>query len=182
MRKNTRLLFISIVLVLSTGSVYAQNATLSLSTERELYRVGDEIPVTVLLDTDGHETAGTDLSVSFSQETLKLTSIAPGELYSTYPVYDFNNNDGVSLVSGVVQPGETYKGNGVFATLYFEARRPGEGTVVIEHEVNNRNDSNIASTDGKDILGTAHSVEINIANKGFWAKILEFVNGLFRKK
>lgn len=129
-------------------------ASLTLSPSLQTVVLNTEFTVAVVLDTDGKQTSGTDLSVSYDRTKLSLLDIQPGTLYDQYVGKSIDNATGKATISGISSTSQTvFGGMGNFATLRFRALAAGAAPVTVDFTQGNRNDSNIADfTTQQDIL------------------------------
>src|ERR1700744_3518698 len=111
--------FFVLGLVLAAHSV-AQAATLSLSPSGGSYAVGKTISVRVLVGSGGQSINAVDGSITFSNDTLTLSSISKSgivNLWAQDPT--FSNSSGTANFQGVILNGYT-GGGGTVVTLNFK--------------------------------------------------------------
>lgn len=173
--------FTLISFFLSIRVASAQDASFSFFPDTASAQVGKEFAISVVLDSGRSQTVGADLLLRYDPERLELKEIIPGKLYDTY-LPAIINKDGTAEISGVVKPEQTYQGKGVFALFTFHAKKKGDTAVSIEYKPDERNDSNIASVEGKDVLSTVNAADITVSSASFFEKLMEFLRGLFGKK
>lgn len=150
----------------------------SFSLSPETSSDGSEVAVDVFLDTTGTETTGADFIASFDHEKLKLSSVHPGTIFDAYTTPVIDNQNGKVSFSGLVNPGNAYEGAGQFAQLIFEPLENGEADIQISFTPNDRNDSNVADTNGNDTLTSVDNATIHVVGKsssswtGFFKNLL----------
>ncbi|GEM_PF-6368844 len=106
----------------------ADAATLSLSPSSGTYTIGKTFSVKVLVSSGGQSINAVAGQLTFSANTLLLTSISKGSLVNLWakdPSY--SNTPGSASFQGVILSG--YNGTGTVVTLNFKARAAGTGTV-----------------------------------------------------
>lgn len=128
---------------------------------------GAEFRVTVVMDTGGEKSAGTDVIMRFDPNKLELLDIVPAQAYSTYIGKTINNADGQAAISGIIQPGESVSGSHIFAALIFKAEKEGKADISFDVTPGGRNDSNIASLGGIELLEHAEGAEAQIVGIGY---------------
>jgi hypothetical protein len=137
-----------ITLLLIVSLTFPENtfaATLALSPSSGTYLVNQTFDVSVVLDTSGAETGGTDVIVLFDNTKLNLIDILPGSLYVQYIGENISNSTGRATISGIASStSNLYSGAGTFATLRFRTLETGTANVSFEYTLNNLNDTNVA--------------------------------------
>lgn len=148
------------VLILSGGTV-------TLSSSKTNYKIGEAVPVVIKISTGNHLTAGTDLVLKY--DPLKLEASASSFIkgqttYGEFPAININPTAGQVRVSGVAAVEKVgFNGNGDFGTLQFRAKQAGPTEVSLDFKPNLTNDSNMVEVGtNKDILENVNSVKINI--------------------
>lgn len=179
-----RIFIVLFIVFFSTTSqqVWGEGASLGLVPSEGKHAEGTTFTVDVHLDTKGIETYGTDLALSYDTRRLMLLDIREGSLFPTYTGETINSEDGTGEVSGIVEPGTSFSGSGVFATLEFKALKEGKADVAISFSSGERNDSNIAGEGGDDVLSEVQNGEYQIVGHGYekslWQMIAEFFKNL----
>jgi hypothetical protein len=162
--------------IFSTTVYASSGASLQfLPSDIKIYN-GAEFRVTVILDTAGEQSAGTDTFIKYDPDKLELVDITNGPAYSTYVGERIDNQTGRGAISGIVSPGESVSGSHIFAHLYFKAKKEGDCGLAFEFSPGNRNDSNIASFGGNDLLGSALPASCRVVGKGFGESSLQINN------
>lgn len=168
-----------IISLLFPHKAFAAGPSLSLYPPNGKYALNEEIKVLIMLDTENQDTLGTDFIATFDTRGLEIIDVVPGTLYSTYVGKTVDNENGKIAISGIVEPGEKYNGDSVFATIIGKAEKEGKATIMISFEEGSRNDSNIAGTTGSDILAEVTNGEYQIVGSGFgktiWDSIVRFL-------
>lgn len=136
-----------------------------LSSKKQ-YRVGEEIIVSINVDTAGKKTDGTDLVLNFDPKILEASSgaIKKGSIYGEYPVAEVDSKYGVIKVSGVSKIGQDgFSGKGDLAILNFKAKAAGKTSLKIDFTAGRTTDSNIVETKtATDILGLVNNLDLTI--------------------
>ncbi len=158
------IVFLSLFFFYSDPTLAASGASMNVSPARATYDINSSFTLNINLDTGNAGTLGTDLIMSFDNSILEVVDIRPGSVYSTYIGKTINNSGGTLRISGIVQPGEVYKGSGVFVTLVMKAKKEGSANVSFLFTPQDRNDSNVATYSG-DILASVQNGEYTIKTK-----------------
>lgn len=148
------------------------SATLALQTTSPQAEVGQDIPVDIVLDTDGALVDGVDAIISFDSALLnvqpatvdgKSVPVKKGTLFNDYPQNALE--DGKITLSGI-SDSAGYSGKGVLGTVKFRAVKAGSVSVKIEYSPDSTTDSNvILSQAAKDILGNVLDLVVDIKPK-----------------
>lgn len=148
------------------------SATLALQTASTQVEVGQEIPVDVVLDTDGALVDGVDAIISFDSALLnvqpvtvdgKSVPVKVGVLFNDYPQNALE--DGQITLSGI-SDSTGYSGKGILGTIVFKAIKQGSASVKIEYSPDDTIESNvILSRAAKDILGNVLDLALDIKPK-----------------
>lgn len=139
------------------------SAVLALQTTNLQVEVGQEIPVDIVLDTDGALVDGVDVIISFDPVLLKAEPVKVGTLFNDYPQNDLE--DGKITLSGI-SDSTGYLGKGILGTIVFKAVKPGSASVKIEYRPDDTIESNvILSGAAKDILGKVEDLVLDIKPK-----------------
>ena len=142
----------------------AQAATLSLSPTTKNVNLNEQFTLTVTLDTEGVETDGADVLLTYNSTYLSLVSASLGSLYDT-AVTNNTTTAGKVTLSAVASSGTTYTGSGTFATLTFKPIKTGSSSVLFTYTSGSTTDSNITSNQ-TDVLDTVTSATITIRSNG----------------
>lgn len=162
----------SLLLIMSLGffmpghEVLAANATLSLSPLSGTLSTGSNVSISIILNTGGAKTAGTDAAIHFSADKLRLLDIVNGTIYSQYVGKQIDNTGGTAQISGLASPdgSNLFSGTGTLATLNFQVLKEGTATVSIDFTAGSKNDSNVADFATKaDILSSVTNGSYTIA-------------------
>ncbi len=143
--------FIFTLLLFGLTPVYAYAATLSISPATGQLNKGCDATVTVELDTQGAQTDGTDVILTYDPSRLSITQtdITHGKVYADYPGDSVDSAAGKISVSGIASVSEAYSGKGTFASLKFKvaaAAAAGSTTLKFDFDPNNKSkttDSNV---------------------------------------
>lgn len=142
-----------------------QKATLTLSTSKTNYLVGEQVSVSVTLDTSEHTTDGTDTILKYDPQILEPTTdfFEKGSLYQDYPGVKKDQLKGEVLASGITVSSGGYKGKGIFGIFKFKAKKVGTTSIELKFSPSSTTDSNIIeSKSAKDLLEEGSKVEIKV--------------------
>lgn len=138
---------------------------ISLITSQASYKIGEEIPVSVMIDTGANAISGVDLIVRFDPQVLtaNVDDITKGEILSDYPFIDVDNKTGIVAISGINSIDKTFKGTGQFAVITMKAKKAGNTSVAVDFKRGTTTTSNLveAKTAGN-VLDTVDGVELII--------------------
>jgi hypothetical protein len=160
-KKLTALLFAFGYLVLSP--VYAYAATLSVAPPTGQINKGCDVTFTIELDTQGAQTDGTDVILSYNPAvmTIAQTDITNGKIYADYPGNSVDATAGKISVSGIAQVSEAFSGKGTFATLKFKVNSAASGNATLKFDFDPNNKTN--------------STDSNVVERGTVADVLSAV-------
>lgn len=139
-------------------------AILSLEPREGSFQISKEFEVKIILDTGGFETDATDVRLKFDPQILAVNKIQEGKVYDNYPAKRIDQQDGTIIINGITSLNKTFKGKGIFASIYFKGLKPGKASLIFEYAPDSTIDSNVvASKIAKDVLGEVGgaSLEIN---------------------
>ena len=153
-----------------TTEVSAKEASLLFSPETVAVNMGEEFTVEVILDTVGEQVGGAGAKITFKNTDLTVIAVKPGSLFYDYPSAAFSNEEGKIIISGVASSmANFFAGQGVFATITFQAKSPGTSLIQFIYQPGSTTDSNIAVTYGSgDILSKVNSTTVTVGNKGIY--------------
>ena len=138
-------------------SVFATDASFSLSPASGTYQVGTAFNVNINLNTGGNETSGSDAILLYEPEKIEAKGITAGTIYSSYPVKTINSTAGKISISGITSDAaSSFSGEGTFATINFRPLSSGTTTIRFNFTQDEPTDSNVAKkgTQGEDILAS----------------------------
>jgi hypothetical protein len=158
----------------------SETARITLSSDKSAYVVGEDVLVSVKLTTNA-ETSGSDVLNEYDPLFLELVkanpvaaeqtgkNVAGAYLASTESIYgDFPqarlidlNGKKVFVFSSLSKPQQSFKGEGVIATLRFKTLKTGSADVKVLATPGQTNDSNVAYK-GQDILKEVKNVTVSI--------------------
>lgn len=126
-----------LLLALATP-VSAFAATLSLSPATGNANKGCVFSVDILLDTQGAQTDGTDVILTYepSKLTLATTDITIGKIYADYPGNSVDPQAGKISISGISSVSDAFNGKGTFATLKFKVSPTATGNTTVKFDFN----------------------------------------------
>lgn len=139
-----------------TGSTYTVNAPLTdsiltLSSDYTDWSQGDTQTVTIALDTQGNEVAGVDIDLTFDPAVLQITNTNWAGLFPNQQGTTFNNSTGTFSVSGVVNEGTPYNGQGTIITITFQALAIGSTNIDFDWTAGVTTDTNIVDYNNPNI-------------------------------
>ncbi len=133
-------------------------ATLSLSPATATVNKNCTFSVDIKLDTQGQDTDGTDVILSYDTTKFNVTtgSIVNGKIYADYPGNSVTT--GKISISGIAPASQPYNGSGTFATLNVQvlATAAGSGTLKFDFDPNDKT----KTTDTNVVQGGADPVDI----------------------
>lgn len=148
----------------NTSSKVQSSARLTLESPQKEYKVGENIPVSIKLDTGGKSVDGVDIVLKFNPKVIEASSssVTKGTLLPDYPVIKVEN--GVLRVTAISSlQGQSYSGSGIFATIIFKALQRGKAQLSFDFTKDATTDTNVvgAQTEG-DMLQEVRNLEVNI--------------------
>lgn len=136
-----------------------------LSAKKE-YKVGEVISISIVIDTAGKKTDGTDLILQFDPKVLEATAgaIKRGIVYGEYPVAEVDFKNGIIKISGVSKIGQDgFSGKGNLADLNLIARGAGKTILKVDYTAGRTTDSNVVEAkSAKDTLGQVNNLDLTI--------------------
>lgn len=105
-----------------TASVFAQQATLSLSPSSGTFNRSCNFTLDIRLDTAAAQTDGTDAILTYDSSRLAATSITSGNIYPDYPGNSIDDTNGKITVSGLASVSSAFSGQGSLATVKFTVK------------------------------------------------------------
>ena len=149
---------------LEDGQEILTPAKISLKAPKNDFKVGEDIEVTIYVNTGGRVTDGTDAVLKFEPKILEASSssISIGTIYPDYPIAKVK--DDTIRISGISSlSGGTFKGEGVLATVSFKAKGAGKTQVMLDFTPGGTADANIVeSSSGDDLLQAVENLEVKI--------------------
>lgn len=179
---NPKVVFIILVVIVIVEIIFAVGAltqtasqrskvlenttvTMSVTSVKKEYKIGDVVPVSILLDTAGKKAIGTDAILHFDPKVLEATSsaIEKGTIYQDYPALGIDGKLGTVTVSGINSADVNFSGIGVLASINFTAKTSGSTTVSLEFTPGSTTDTNIVDpVSGGDILQMVNNLKLSI--------------------
>lgn len=113
--------FAGIMGYLFVSPALASAASLSFNPATGVFNKGCQVSVNVNLDTQGTQTDGTDVIVTYNPSQLSITTsqITNGTIYPEYPGNSVDAAAGKVSISGISSVSSPFSGSGTFATLKF---------------------------------------------------------------
>ena len=139
-------------------------AALSFEPEQGSFQISQEFEVKIILNTGSFETDATDVRLKFDPQILAVNKIQEGKIYDSYPAKRIDQQDGTIIINGITSLNKTFKGKGIFASIYFKGLKSGKTSLILEYAPDSTIDSNVvASKIARDVLGGVGgaSIEIN---------------------
>lgn len=144
-------------------------ARISLSSDQEVIKVGDELKVKISVDTGGENSDAVDVVLRFDPKllvSLATTSafLTQGTAYQEFPQVSADSLLGIVRLSATIPPGiPGFSGKGLLGTLSFRAKEAGVTTLTLDYTKGMSDDSNIAA-EGRslDILEGVDNLKIKI--------------------
>ena len=161
---------LGIFVIFGITPAVAQAATLSLNPASGSFNKGCEVTLRVELDTQGVQTDGTDVIITYpaAQLSISTTGITNGTIYPEYPGNSVDAAGGKISISGISSVSSPYTGTGTFATLKF---------LVADTAVAN---TPIAITFDFDPNNKTKTTDTNVVERGTIADVLSAVtNGSY---
>lgn len=147
--------------VVST-QVVIQPTSIILTSERNEYRVGDEIIVSISISSP-KKVDGADLIVNFDPKVLTAKEATLGTIFSDYPQNKVDANLGRVSVSGITSQAGGIIPQGEFGKLNFVAKAAGKARIYFDFTPGQTGDTNVSETaTSKDILEEVNELELNI--------------------
>jgi hypothetical protein len=153
----------------------AYEASLLFSPESVSTNIGEQFDILINVDTGGEHVGGVGAKILFKNEDLKVITVKPGVIFGDYPTVAFSNEEGKIIISGVASSvNDFFSGQGIFATITFQATSPGESVIEYIFEPGSTTDSNVAVTYGSgDILARVNKVGVSVGAKGNYQVVNE---------
>lgn len=134
-------------------------ATLTLSPASGTVNRGCSFSVSIVLNTAGVQTDGTDAILFYQPAFLTATSVTSGTIYADYPGNAIDPSSGKITISGLASVSQAFSGQGTLATVNFsvpQAATLGPTTVNFDYDTSNpqkTTDSNVVERDSiQDVL------------------------------
>ncbi len=146
-------------------NVQSSQGKISLTTPKTTYKVNENIPVSVVVDTGGRLLDGVDLIAHFDPKILTATpgAIIRGQIFDEYPLVSVDVKNGLFLVSGINIMENSYRGTASFAVLNLKAKAPGKTQLTVDFQKGLTSDSNLVEAGtSKDVLEIVNNLELNI--------------------
>ncbi len=136
---------------------------ISLITPKTNYSMGEEIPVSVMIDTGANTISGVDLIVRFDPQVLTAvsTGIIKGKIFDDYPLVAVDAGNGLVSVSGISNTDKTFKGAGEFAVITMKAKKAGRTAIAIDFKKGTTTSSNLVdAATTNNVLDTVDNLEL----------------------
>jgi len=133
----------------------ANAASLSVTPATGNFTINQEFDVNIMLDTEGEEVTGTDVTLNYDATKLKVVTLTPGTIFGSYPIK--SASAGVITFTGIITTGSQtgYTGSGTFGTVKFKVLQTGTTTLDFDFTKGAVADSNVVSTtSGQDLLSS----------------------------
>lgn len=145
----------------STSQAFA-DASMTLSPSSGNYTVNGTFDVSVIMDTGGAQSSGSDFILTWSPASLIEIQTASDVSYGSAPLFTSNTpsrdntNGKIISISTMNVATSTYSGKGTLATMKFKAKSTGTVTLRFECTAGSRSDTNIWSS-GSDVINCDQS-------------------------
>ncbi|MBI4035998.1 hypothetical protein HY383_03535 [Candidatus Daviesbacteria bacterium] len=146
-------------------SMVSTISKISLNTTKTSLRVGEVVPVTVVVDTGEKAVSGADLIVRFDLKVLEAsgTAIIKGKIFDEYPLASVDVKNGLISISGISSLNKSFKGSGQFALINFKAKIPGKTSLTVDFKKGSTTASNLVeAATSKNILEQVDNLELEI--------------------
>jgi hypothetical protein len=112
---------IGVVAGVFVSPALAMAATLTFNPASGVFNKGCDVSIKIDLDTQGVQTDGTDVIVTYNpaQLTTSTSAITNGTIYPEFPGNSVDSAAGKISISGISSVSSPYTGNGTFATIKF---------------------------------------------------------------
>ncbi|MBP7774476.1 hypothetical protein KA078_01660 [Candidatus Woesebacteria bacterium] len=175
-----------------TNSSYVVQAPLSdsiltLSSAYSNWSLGDTQVVGVAVNTQGNAIAGVDLVLTFDPSVLQIANTEWTGLLSNQQGLTYDNTAGTLRVSGVVNQGSPYNGQGVFLNIRFRAAGLGSSAIDFNWTNGITTDTNIVSytqTNTDLLLSDPSALSVSVSGGStlsFSFGLLDFVGNITSK-
>lgn len=150
---------------LRSGAAPSTNLSFKFSSDLKgnILKVQDKFNIQVLISTGNNQTIGSQISVKFDPNKLKLNDITSGGFYENASIAgkSVDNSNGIGSISFLVEPGSNpVLGSGVLANLSFTAIGDGRTTINFDEP----NTIVVAiNENGENVVSSYSSVTLNIA-------------------
>lgn len=147
---------------------------------------GELFEVSVIVNTNNQEIGGAGARIKYDPKSVIVDSVIVGDIFADYPQVKHDNMKGELVISGIsANSSSLYSGEGVLATIRWQAVAAGKSKVTFDFTPGSTTDSNMAVTFGNgDILSQVNelSLNVNAVNQsgqsvgGFFSRITSFFN------
>jgi|GEM_PF-1936617 len=137
---------------------YVNAASLSVLPATGNFTLNQEFDVNILIDTEGEQVTGTDVTLKYDSTKLDVVTLTPGTIFGSYPIK--SASAGVITFTGIITTGSQagYTGSGTFGTVKFKVLQTGTTTLDFDFTKGAVADSNVVSTtSGQDLLGSVNN-------------------------
>lgn len=154
-----------VTLVGNTNRSIPKVATISLTTAKTAYKIGEIIPVSVTVDTAGRLIDGVDFILQYDPKILEVKDqdIIKGTLFDDYPLAAVDSSRGLVTMSGISNAQNGILVSGQFVTINFKAKARGKTALTIDFQKDTTIHSNLVEASTlSNVLGQVNNLEINI--------------------
>lgn len=138
---------------------------ISLFAPKRALKVGESVPVSVVVGTGGNTVDGADLIVRFDPKVIEASQegLIKGKIFDEYPLVSLDSNKGLISISGISSSKKGFTGTGQFASIVLRAKSAGKTAISIDFNKGSTTDSNLVeAATSKDILEVVDNLEFNI--------------------
>ncbi len=146
------------------ASVKNTTGKITLLALQTKYNVKEIIPVSVLVDTGGHQIQGIDLIIHYDPKIFEATSggIVKGGIFDDYPLMSADANKGLITISGISGI-NSFQGSGQFAIIALKAKAPGKTSLTVDFKKGSTTASNMTEASStKNILENVENLDLII--------------------
>lgn len=126
---------------------------------------GDNFIIPVVLGSPMFHVIAADIEISYDPQFLEVISIENGDILDSVVSDIINTHDQKIIFSLVLSPTKTgFVGSGIVANINARALKPGRTTLEYIFTKNDRNDTNVSSSDvpGEDVLESVKKLQLTI--------------------
>lgn len=138
---------------------------ISLQSDKSTLKVGEKVTISINISST-KSTDGTDLIILYDPKLLSVDPTTPvmlAKLYDDYPVNKVDIESGKITVSGISNKKGGSVPNGLFGSVVFQGKLPGNAKIGLDFTPGSTGDSNITETgSGKDVLETVNTLQLTL--------------------
>ncbi len=146
------------------ASVKNTTSRITLTALQTKYAVKEIIPVSVMIDTGGHQIQGVDLIVHYDPKIFEVTpgAIIKGGIFDDYPQMSVDASKGLITISGISGV-NNFQGSGQLAIVALKAKTPGNTSLTVDFKKGSTTASNMTEAGStKNILENVENLDLII--------------------